>query len=667
MLNSSTLRKAAIELYRPENLVKSAGVIQRVRNWLKALSNPQYKQQVEELKEQSENIKYLIDQLEDSLNKVQGAIKDKNVDVYYSELEKVRDFSSQLAADLTNLEQKTNTADVPAAVKQDYSQEQQPKNLPDNYDVEFSSKIGKPLLSYKWFQQYSAEDISINPAPANNLVQKLAAHIDAKTNIAKDKVITSIKNSGGSWWNALKQAILNGRLNYNLVRKEGELTQISITTSELPISNTGIAVYLTITLTHSISPIIPNKVLSLRGLASVSIASISDTAKQEKINEEDEYPHEEEGVEELGGEYEGYHDQYDANDGVTARINKFNQLMKMAGGPVEMKRTAISKEEIVNVIAKELLRRGQSPQAAPLLAALVGAETSFKSIWNYNLGNMAAGSSWTGNYWVPPWVGKDGPRKDTPRNRRLWKEWKANRAPGKFRAYESLDRAVVDLVEKMIKRFPGVLEAAKSGDPALMAKKIDTEKYCPGCDVEKYEKALRAHYDPSLMPQAPQQSNQMVAQKERAPVPTTTPDQLNQEYEQLMNQLFAAGPVDAIVKKSALQYIMPVNKFLLTINSGKDFVTKLSFAKHLSNILRTELDASALICVDKDNIEVECDIIGKKSTCSDALKETIKLANKNFNIKYSMYDDLRSNYKIASADLINSNLRKYALSRIKYG
>ena len=110
------------------------------------------------------------------------------------------------------------------------------------------------------------------------------------------------------------------------------------------------------------------------------------------------------------------------------------------------------------------------------LAVLVGIETARGSkIQNFNLGNIAAGQSYAGKAWRPPWFDADEAARD-PQLASLHLAMTEGRAPDAFRAYDSLEEGLADFCRVLTLSFPEVLEAAKQTDPDVFRRAI-AERY----------------------------------------------------------------------------------------------------------------------------------------------------------------------------------------------
>lgn len=102
------------------------------------------------------------------------------------------------------------------------------------------------------------------------------------------------------------------------------------------------------------------------------------------------------------------------------------------------------------------------------------------AMWQWNVGNITAGKSWTGPVWRPSWYTVT--EASSARDKYLNAEMKAGRAPSAFRAYASLDAGALDYMRLLASRFPSLLSAMQtSDDPLTVATAIQKSNYCPDC------------------------------------------------------------------------------------------------------------------------------------------------------------------------------------------
>jgi hypothetical protein len=111
------------------------------------------------------------------------------------------------------------------------------------------------------------------------------------------------------------------------------------------------------------------------------------------------------------------------------------------------------------------------PRAAlELFAALIGVESGGKVASN-NVGNLSAAgfvngvetTSYTGDAWRPPWFAEPTP-ESSERNKNLHAAMLAGKAPSAFRAYATIGDGIRAYAALIAKRFPYLVDAAKTGD-----------------------------------------------------------------------------------------------------------------------------------------------------------------------------------------------------------
>jgi hypothetical protein len=111
--------------------------------------------------------------------------------------------------------------------------------------------------------------------------------------------------------------------------------------------------------------------------------------------------------------------------------------------------------------------------SASLLLALIWVETGGGHLFNWNAGNISAGSSWPGNAWRPPWFELTGNAHLDALHERMLK----GEAPSAFRAYNSAPEGFADFVGTLRRQFQSVLAAAGSGDAATFVHALHDSGY----------------------------------------------------------------------------------------------------------------------------------------------------------------------------------------------
>jgi hypothetical protein len=182
----------------------------------------------------------------------------------------------------------------------------------------------------------------------------------------------------------------------------------------------------------------------------------------------------------------------------------------MIGTYVQPVRTTVSSDTLRIALRNKLLSNvGKTPSehALTTLVAMSAFETGhWKSCWNYNLGNVKAGETWSGLYtclsnvrevlkgvekWFSPegeLSGKDGTV--------IGQRWSV--PPGhpqtRFRAYATLEQGLDGWVAKMTTTYRVSLEKLLAGaDTDTFIKSLKGQSYFSG-DLEGYQDQVRRLY-----------------------------------------------------------------------------------------------------------------------------------------------------------------------------
>lgn len=115
----------------------------------------------------------------------------------------------------------------------------------------------------------------------------------------------------------------------------------------------------------------------------------------------------------------------------------------------------------------------------------------------------------------------------------------------------------------------------------------------------------------------------------------------------------------------------PKNKFLICVNADTDLPSKIEFARVLSSAIKEELDSTADIFANNDNVEVECEIYANKEKAQDALNQlcfaisdTFEYATRKIGgtkVFTMVVPDSKSNYQRLDIKLAELNYRKFQL------
>lgn len=227
------IRTATLELQSLDDteVVKIAGVLQRIKNWWQAFKSPQYRKQVQQLKQESTSIKDLINSLSNNITDLQKAISSNDVQMYGDSLNKVRHLASQLISDVSSYQQTAEEAhqaapeklvdvEVPRRQKEtrhttkDELKDPNVKKkliaqLPKEYDLAFGRQ--RTMVSdSKWMQQFTSEDVHFMPGPATRIITDLAKALERYMDIDEQEALALVAYDRRKLLNNISEALLKG-------------------------------------------------------------------------------------------------------------------------------------------------------------------------------------------------------------------------------------------------------------------------------------------------------------------------------------------------------------------------------------------------------------------------------------------------------------------------
>lgn len=114
MVNIQILKTASLDLNALDGkqVVKVAGVIERLRAWYKSLWDPNYREQLQKLRSESSVVKVFLNELSKYIDTVNTAVSNGDIDTYNYALEQVKVISKDLARELEGY---SDVADAAAA------------------------------------------------------------------------------------------------------------------------------------------------------------------------------------------------------------------------------------------------------------------------------------------------------------------------------------------------------------------------------------------------------------------------------------------------------------------------------------------------------------------------------------------------------------------------
>lgn len=238
-MNENAILKSCSKDLNNESIVKSAGAVQNIKNWLKRLFSSEYREKAQELAARSENVQSLLQDLSDSINKVQGAIKDANIKDYEEYLNEVKILTQYLITELTKVEESATEASV---ISEDVAPQKEPESkieLPEplespesleftdapshdpshdpshsekhapGYDVPMGS-VNKPFSSFNHFKDISKDNIFISENSKNNVLRRNINKL-RKANFPADELVNN-SSKKAEFFEKIKEAIISGTI-----------------------------------------------------------------------------------------------------------------------------------------------------------------------------------------------------------------------------------------------------------------------------------------------------------------------------------------------------------------------------------------------------------------------------------------------------------------------
>jgi flagellum-specific peptidoglycan hydrolase FlgJ len=199
------IKNAVIELngLDDKQVVKVAGVLQRIQNWLKSLTDPAYRERVNQLKNDSAQISSYLKNLDKYLEQINLAIENGDVDKYNQALEEIKHNASFLSKELDKLSDEATDVSVP-----------KPTNKEEVVQKEESTE---GIL--KTNDILGIDNLVIGEGFKRNAHQRFVRFLSA----GNDPYATSIEAEEAvqdpKFWNEFKEAVAAGKVIKSFVRE----------------------------------------------------------------------------------------------------------------------------------------------------------------------------------------------------------------------------------------------------------------------------------------------------------------------------------------------------------------------------------------------------------------------------------------------------------------
>jgi len=199
--NVQILRQAALEIqYYNSDLIKVAGIVNRIMNWWKAISNPEFKEQSKKVETAYDQLKGPVDTMISQFTDLDKAIHSQDIktvtqlveqvpSTIYSVIKSIEPLQKTIqdvkqAVPVAYVDEKGNelsTADLRRVTKEYKKNKELVQTLlnilPEEIknEIPIGKNINRPISEFSWFNKYSPEDITTKPIvkeTAKNLLVK---------------------------------------------------------------------------------------------------------------------------------------------------------------------------------------------------------------------------------------------------------------------------------------------------------------------------------------------------------------------------------------------------------------------------------------------------------------------------------------------------------------
>lgn len=670
------IRTAALELANTntKQIVKVAGIMRRLQNWIKALTNKDYADEIDKIRFESGALQGTAKDLNDKIEELLRAIKNGDIEEYEVSLNLVKQLSNDLVNELKTINKKVeeNKPEVPnvpdialpelSKVKSETIDEPEgletynremwddkkihseivntteriiKKSFPD-HDVPIGrGKIGVSVQNFKWFKQYLPDKIHLKEGNQDGgrqfILNQTVKLIERETKLTKEEALDLLKNNLGEFFSRLKIAILNGTLQYYYpaiptkpgegsikFRHIGEMA-VKIHTSDFIIPEINVRASTLVTL---------GEVIVTRSKPTLTLATCHYAAVF------------------TGGVPEEWKKPYlGANKPLVE--NKISErlkiLQKMAGINLQASRQLSDNFWIKFV--QMCNRLGAKPED---LARVINSESGFDShAMNIQNGHIVAKGL---NQLIKKTALSLGMSEQE------WNNYENVSAEDQLQFVEKYfhnvgkatgtDGKWISATQLYVANFaPKYVHKSADPNAVLYNNSENHIEYLQNKGLDKNKTGLITAGDlarsvSGKLPEnimksiykAQKGSSEMVASKSLIESKPST-----NEADSLLNALLAEqyyGPIESLVRLSILNETLPISNILISVSSlCASFPIRLKFAKSVCFVLKNIIDANTSIHISDDKIEMDCQAPGSLYAVASATKALCECVGRVFEIR----------------------------------
>ena len=650
MYNLEIIKQASVELQELDSkqVVKVAGVLRKIRNWFKGLGNPEFREKLVNLKNESVQVRSRLINLDKKLKEIDTSIEDGDIERYKNLLDDIKLLATELSKELGEVTESATEAQQSVTYPT-------PEPAPTNVVVGPGIfppgilEVGDVLGDVRYGSKFTNSEPILN---------RFIVSI-VKAGISKERASKSVLNI--NFFNLLREAVSAGKVTRReYSRNKGFEGQYLYEVLSVPFEIPELQVQMTVNMEVSENKYLkknPTPIRTIKFPKEIRVTSVAPVQE-----EEDDFPPDYGDL-----DYGDHRDDCADCVSTTARRNFLNKLVKSGGAWyldstqirqrmsqynrgnfVSAQRVSVSKEDFLSAITavwpKLLPEIELTEQGLNILYAHVALETgNLSSVMNYNLGNAkATPKASNNNKWTGYPCGEN-------LNGKSYK-FTAKHPICYFLAFDTLEDGVAFYLRMMGNNFRSALIEAANGDVEAFNTELKESGYYTA-NSNLYLKGLKDRLDDEE-----EESEEFNLQNEL------------KELSQVLGINLASRKMTQMVVNAIGKELLPHNKISIKIKAS-DIPTGTEYAYVLSNAIARTTDSDVDVCGDGNNIEVVCDVVGSKDAIVDALDEIDGFVAKAFQDKYkqpviSVIKVGESKLPVLSETKIERERRKFNLKRI---
>lgn len=632
MNNIYTLRKCAMELQTTpkEEVVKVAGILSRIKNFFKWLSDSEYRDVVKSFKLTTVSLKDNLKALHKATDELNDAINSGELDTYKDALENVKRLSIEVFNDLHKI--KLDSGEISEGLWNYNKSQMKDKEfkikfqsqLPSDYPIELYKNYNVPFKSLDWFKNITANMIYIK-SDDNSALNAFLTRCRVTLARAGEKVDLTDENEIKTLITNFKNAIVNGTFVHaqpfepsatNI--SAGAQVEIYVKTEEFDVPGSTLQLTAGVLLIDQRTSHTSDNILSLKRTQFLRVHT-------------------------------------------PTRASKLHEIVKsaLAQHPEKLFENKLTELDLANVMK---IGYQNAFGEAPTLEALAfgWAQAALESgrpivLKNNNIGNLIAPNSW---------VNKGNPYF-TMNHEQVDQSGKTYMVEGqKMMSFRSPEEAATEYWKLLGRKFGHAMPWITGGDPGSAAVALGLSTYYTA-DIQRYSNSVASLYQTFMKNYASHFQDLKSGAKQLKKLPIKNRKDYSQEEinkiksskEESIDDLhhaFASNSLEALVNKRILKDRLPTSKILVSFITDAEKSEQILYAYETAQIIRKFADADVSIH-SGDKIELEVSTLGTPYTVCKAVQALCDCMTDQFMKKTGLRVDAAAAYNFNSRyEKINS-------------